>query len=86
MSLNTLNMAEYCSMALNMPENAWINYSNYARVLSMLWYSYNNIIVTNVIMLEFLYAQFIHPSALLPFYLFQHNFLTLYLEHKKNES
>ena len=34
-------------------------------------YSYNIIsIATNVIMLEFLSAQCIHPGALLPFYLF----------------
>ena len=31
-------------------------------------YSYNNIIiVTNVIILEFLSAPFVHPGALLPF-------------------
>ena len=46
-----------------------------ARVLSIPGYSYNNIIIiiiiiiiTNV-MLEFLSARFIHPVALLPFYL-----------------
>ena len=45
-------------------------------------YSYNNIIiVTNVIVLEFLSAQFVHLGALLLFYLFQHE-----LEHKNNES
>ena len=46
-------------------------------------YSYNNIIiiVTNVIMLEFLSVWFIHPGALLPFYLFYQE-----LEHKSNES
>ena len=34
-------------------------------------YSYNiNIIVTNVITLEFLSAQFVYPGTLLPFYLF----------------
>ena len=33
-------------------------------------YSYNNIILFNVIILEFLSAQFVHPGALLPFYLF----------------
>ena len=37
----------------------------------MLTYSYNNIIiVTNVIMLEVLSAQFTHLGALLLFYLF----------------
>ena len=34
----------------------------------MLQYSYNNIInVTNVIILEFLSVQFVHPGALQPF-------------------
>ena len=34
-------------------------------------YSYNNIIiVTNVIILEFLSARFVHPGSLLPIYLF----------------
>ena len=34
-------------------------------------HSYNNIIiVTNVIMLKFFSAEFVHPGALLPFYLF----------------
>ena len=32
--------------------------------MNMLWYSYNNIIiVSNVIMLEFLSARFVHPSV-----------------------
>ena len=53
-----------------MPENARINCSDYARVLNMPQYSYNNIIVTNVAILEFLSARFVHPGALLPFYLF----------------
>ena len=46
-------------------------------------YSYNSIIiiVTNVIILEFLSAQFVHLGALLLFYLSQHE-----LEHKNNES
>ena len=61
-------------MSLNMPEKAWINCSDYARVLNMLQYSYNNIIiiinVTNVIMLEFLSAQFVYSGPLLPFYLY----------------
>ena len=62
-----------------MPENC----SDYARVFNMPQYSYNNIIiiVTNVIMLEFLSVWFIHPGALLPFYLFYQE-----LEHKSNES
>ena len=34
-------------------------------------YSYDDIIiVTNVIILEYLSAQFVHPGALLPFYPF----------------
>ena len=34
-------------------------------------YSYNNIIVvTNVIILEFLSGRLVHPDALLPFHLF----------------
>ena len=41
-------------------------------------YSYNNIIiiVTNVFILEFLSAQFVHPGALPPFYLFLTRFKT----------
>ena len=55
----------------------------YARVLNMPWYSYNNIIVTNVIILELLSTWFVHPGpqqlTILPF--FEHE-----LEHKNNES
>ena len=40
-------MAEYCRMSLSMPENAWINCPDYARVLNMPQYSYNNIIIVN---------------------------------------
>ena len=37
----------------------------------MLWHFYNNIIIlTNVIILEFLSAWFVHPGALLQSYLF----------------
>ena len=38
----------------------------------MPWYGYNNtiIIVTNVIIIEFLSVRFVHPGALLPFYFF----------------
>ena len=67
-----LNIAECLLMSLKMPE--WTVPDN-ARVLSIPGYSYNNIIIiiiiiiTNV-MLEFLSARFIHPVALLPFYLF----------------
>ena len=31
-----LSMTEYCSVSLNMPENGWINCSDYARVLNIL--------------------------------------------------
>ena len=64
-----------------MPENTWINSLDYVRVLNMLRYSYNDniVIVTNVIMLKFLSAQYLRPSVLLPFY-----FLSK-LEHKNNE-
>ena len=48
-------------MSLSMRENASLNRSDYVRVLSMLPYIYINIIiiVTNVMMLEFLSAWFI---------------------------
>ena len=60
-------MPQYALMSLNMPEHVWINCSDYARGLSMPWYSYNNIIiVTNVIMLQFLSARFVNPGGLLP--------------------
>ena len=66
-----LDMAEYCWISLNIHENAWINLSDYVRVLNMAWYSYNIIIiVTNVIILEFLSARFGYPGNMLPFYLF----------------
>ena len=67
-----LKITEHCWMSLNMPENARINCYDYTMVLSMLQYSYNNIIitVTNVIILGILSAWFAHPGALLPFYLF----------------
>ena len=76
-----LNMAEYFWVTLRMPENVWINCSDYARVLDMLRYSYNNIIiiVTNVIILEFVSTRFVHPGALLPF--FKHE-----LEHQNKEN
>ena len=47
-------------MSLNMPENTWINFSDYARVLNMPEYIYNNIIIIvgNVIILEFLSTRF----------------------------
>ena len=75
-------MSQYALFSLNMPEdgwilmdvfeNAWINCCDYVMVLNMPWYSYINIIiiVTNVVILEFLSAGFVHPGALLPFCLF----------------
>ena len=66
-----LNMPEHGWIFLNVAENTWINCSDYASFFTMLWYSYNNIVIeTNVVILEFLSARFIHPDALLPFYLF----------------
>ena len=52
-----------------MPENASINRFEYVRALNIFsQYSYNNIIiVTNVIILEFLSAPFVHPRAVIPF-------------------
>ena len=54
-----------------MPENDWINCSDYASVLDMP----NIVLITlsllyNVIILEFLSAWFVHLGTLLPFYLF----------------
>ena len=65
-----LNAPEYAWMSLNILENAWINCSDY--VLNMPRYSYKKIIIiiTNVVKLEFFSARFVHPGALLPFYLF----------------
>ena len=71
-------------MSLNMAENAWLNFSDYARILNMPPYSCNNItfIVSNGIALKFLSVQFAHPGALLWFYLFlRHEF-----KHNSNES
>ena len=82
-----LNVSQYTWTWLNIADcpwiylqNAWINCSDYARVLNIPRYSYNNIIII-VTLLEFLSAQFVHPGALLPFCIFWHN-----LEHKNNES
>ena len=42
----------------------YVSSITYARFLNMLGYSYNNIIiVTNVIILEFLSAWFVYPGA-----------------------
>ena len=59
-------------MSLNIFENAWINCSDYARVFNILRYNCNNvnIVVINVIIIEFFSAQFEYPGALLLFYLF----------------
>ena len=70
-ALMLLNMPDHGWMLLNVPEHAWTNCSDYASVLNMPRHSYNNINhVTNVTILEFLSSQFVHPGALLPFYLF----------------
>ena len=65
-------MPEHDWVLLNMPENFWINCSDYTRFFNVPRYNYNNniIIVANVIILEFLCAGFVHPGTLLPFYLF----------------
>ena len=64
-ALMSLNIIKHDWILLNVPEYAWINYSNYARVLNMLRYSYNNIIiVTNVIILEFLSALNLYTQAI----------------------
>ena len=59
-------MTEYCWAFLTVPENAEINRSEYAKILNMPQYNNNNIviIVTNVIILEFLPSWFIHTVAL----------------------
>ena len=59
-------MTEYCWIFLTVPENAEINCSEYAKILNMPQYNNKNIviIVTNVIVLEFLPAWFIHIVAL----------------------
>ena len=68
-----LNMSEYASICLNNRLYACINI-----------YNCNNIIiVTNVITLEFLSAQFVHPGALK---LTIFSFLWHELENKTNES
>ena len=68
-------MPEHDWVLLIIPEyawNTWINCSDYARILIMLRYNYNNhiIIVANAIILEFLSPQFVYLGALLPFCLF----------------
>ena len=57
-ALMSLNMPKHGWILQNFPEYAWINCFDYARVLSIPWYGYNNIIifVTNVVILEFLSA------------------------------
>ena len=64
------NIHQYVWTPLNMPENAWMNSSDYARVLSILLYINNISILATVIILEFLSARFIHLVSLLPFYFF----------------
>ena len=79
-ALLSLNMPEHGWILLNVPEYAWKCLNklwlwlcfDYVRVLNMLRYSYTNIIIiiVNVVILKFLSARFVHPDALLPFYLF----------------
>ena len=61
-------MLSLCWISLNIPENDWLNIASdikYTSVLNILGYSYNNIInIANVIILEFLFARFVHPSDL----------------------
>ena len=74
-----LNMSDYDSICLI---NAQICLNMFEHVpktvLNLLRYSYNNkfIIVTDVIILEFLSAQSVYPVALLRFYLFSTRFRT----------
>ena len=65
-----LSKPEHGWILPKVPENAWISCSDYVRHLNMVQYSYNNIviIVATVIILELLFAGFIHPVALLLFY------------------
>ena len=52
-TLMSLNMSEHGWILLNVLEYVWINCSDYARVLNMLQYSYNNIItIITVFILE----------------------------------
>ena len=73
-ALISLSMPQHGRILLNdpnIPENALINCSDYARVLSMPRYGCNNIIsVTNVIILEFLSGRFVNQGSVLPFYIF----------------
>ena len=65
-ALICLHMPEHDWILLNDPEYVWINCSYSAMVLNMLQYSYNNIIVTNVIrILVFLICTSRHSSIIL---------------------
>ena len=65
-ALMCLHMPEHDWILLNDPEYVWINCSYSAMVLNMLQYSYNNIIVTNVIrILVFLICTSRHSSIIL---------------------
>ena len=59
-----------------------LNCFDYAKVVNMPQYSYNNIIIiaTNLIILEFLSTRFVHPGALLRFSFFYHE-----LENESNK-
>ena len=84
-TLISLSMPENGWILLNVPEysrNAWINCSDYARVLSMPRYSYNNIfiIVANVVILNSCLRDLYTQSLCYRFIFFYHE-----LEHN-NES
>ena len=65
-ALMCLHMPEHDWILLNDPEYIWINCSYSAMVLNMLQYSYNNIIVTNVIrILVLLICTSRHSSIIL---------------------
>ena len=53
-TLMSLNMPEHRWILLNVCEYVWINCSDYARVLNMSQYGYNNIIIIVAIVIMFL--------------------------------
>ena len=73
-ALKSFNILEHGWILLNVHEYAWKCLNKlfwYVRVLNMLRYNYNNIItVTNVFILEILFARFVHTDALPPFYFY----------------
>ena len=51
-TLMPLNMLGHGWIMVNVPEYVWINCFHYARVINMLRYSYNHIIIIVTIVLE----------------------------------